>query len=683
MKNNVIRGRTLAVIATTILMIVSLGSLGLYYATQYYLYFLLFITTLFLGTTNLFFLVLKFSVTRDKKTERTRKKDVKVSAQQKDKEVESNVKKQNGFSLHKILLIILFVVYVLFFYYFSTMIISIVKIVVNHGVLSFEEIVPLGIIPVLIILITVTVLDKFLENSKTRVKENEALQEVTQETNEKTGVQVKKNLRVTCIATYVFVLGYCCLSSLSFVKKITNEGIPPFSYIIPLLIILIVVTVVEKLCEYSRDNSIFVDTILQNSRLFCRLIILETLLASACVIIESLELFNIQKYIGYLFVGLLLYYLGFVTISLVITIIRKELFQAPCIVIPVPFIKNQVVGREQSFLDYLQDNTGITLRNLWSIKFIRDIAPAMVFMIGILLWLSTCIVQVENHQQAVVYRLGALQDEVFEPGLHLTLPYPIDMVEIYETEKVNKVTIGYKSQENTDNIWTEAHQGEEYILLLGSGDEVVSINLRVEYKINDLKQYLSTSASPESIMQALAYELVTDQTIATDLSTLMSADRAAFSEKFKQELSGKIQEKELGLEIVAVILESIHPPIDIASVYQELVSAGIKAQQYIAKAEGNAAVTIAKAEATYDTSVSTVMAEHEKKLAKAKLSVAEFMASMEAYNTYPDSYKYYKYLDAVKKAYGNANLVIVGEGVDTSALYFGSLFDDEKSTTEE
>ena len=136
----------------------------------------------------------------------------------------------------------------------------------------------------------------------------------------------------------------------------------------------------------------------------------------------------------------------------------------------------------------MEENTGITLRSLWSIKYIREITPTVLFLIGLLLWMSTCVVQVETNQQAAIYRIGHLQDRILEPGLHLTLPYPFDKVEIYDTETISKTTIGYKAIENADNIWTEGHEGEEYKLLLGGGDEVVSINLRLEYKISDLRK---------------------------------------------------------------------------------------------------------------------------------------------------------------------------------------------------
>ena len=603
MKNETIHGRMLAAMSTFIILMICLITYGMFYITGYYLYFFLFITSLFLGTTNLLFILLKCEDTRLKKPKkvkvkkaRKRKKkkvateDEEISGQ--EETVEITAKKKKRFTVHPFILPI-------------------------------------------------------------------------------------------CLIGYILVFYYCCTRIVSYAKTVVNEGKPIAAHAVFLIILFVVITILERLCKHSKDNTRFVSAILSNCRVFFTILSIQTVLAAACVIIEVLQLVNIQKYIGYLYTGIFFYSVAFVTLSLLIIIMRKELDVAPYIHIPVPFVKREIDGQEKSFVEYLEENTGITLRSLWSIKYIRDITPAVLFMIAALLWLSTCIIQVETNQQAAVYRIGNLQEKILKPGLHLTLPYPFDKVEIYDTESVNKTTIGYKATENADNIWTEGHEGEEYKLLLGGGDEVVSINLRLEYKISDLKQYLTTATSPESMMQALAYELVTDQTIATDLSSLMSADRDAFSENFQKELSKMMKEKNLGLEVVAVVLESIHPPVEIAWVYQELISAGINAEKYLVNAQDVAAVTIAQAETTHDTTVGGAQVSYEEKVAAAKASITEFMASVEAYNASSDAYKYQKYLAAVRKAYGNANLVILGEGVDQSAIYFGNIAGNSGSSSSE
>jgi hypothetical protein len=48
------------------------------------------------------------------------------------------------------------------------------------------------------------------------------------------------------------------------------------------------------------------------------------------------------------------------------------------------------------------------------------------------------------------------------------------------------------------------------------------------------------------------------------------------------------------------------------------------------------------------------------------------MASVEANNANKDAYQYYKYLDALSQAYGKSTLILVGDGVDTSKIYFGN-----------
>lgn len=595
MKNKTIHGRVLAAISTFIILMICLITYGMFYITGYYLYYFLFITSLFLGSTNLLFVLLKCEDTRLKNPKKVKEKKVKTRRKKK-------------------------------------------------------------------------VIEEISEAD-------------TEEDKEEADVKQKKRKHVSlhpfvlpiCLLGYVLVFYYCCTRIVSYAKTVVNEGKPNAAHTVFLIILFVVITILERLCKHSKDNTRFVSAIISNCRVFFTVLSVQTVLATACVIVEVLQLINLQKYIGYIYTGMFFYYLVFVTLSLLIIIMRKELAVAPYIHVPVPFVKREINGQERSFLEYLEDNTGITLRSLWSIKYIREITPSILFMIGLLLWLSTCIIQVETNQQAAVYRIGNLQDRFLEPGLHLTLPYPFDKVQIYNTETINKITIGYKAEENTDNIWTEAHQGEEYKLLLGGGDEVVSINLRLEYKISDLKQYLTTATSPESMMQALAYELVTDKTIETDLTSLMSADRDAFSENFQKELGKMLEEKKIGLKVVAVVLESIHPPVEIAEVYQELISAEIRAEKEVINAQGQAAVTIAQAETTYDTTVGIEQVSYEEKMAEAKASNTEFMASVEAWNVYSDAYKYQKHLAAVSKSYRSAKLVILGKGVDQSTIYFGNI----------
>ena len=140
------------------------------------------------------------------------------------------------------------------------------------------------------------------------------------------------------------------------------------------------------------------------------------------------------------------------------------------------------------------------------------------------------------------------------------------------------------------------------------------------------------------------------------------------------DLKEKIKERNTGLEIVSVVLESIHPPLGIADIYQRLVSAEIEAQTRIMYAEAFAAVRVLEAETNYSQTVSVANAERLNKIAAAQAEVSEFMASVAADSSYSDAYRYYKYLNAVKNAYGNGNIVIISSDIDDSRIiWLGSI----------
>ncbi len=442
-------------------------------------------------------------------------------------------------------------------------------------------------------------------------------------------------------------------------------------YPVFLALLFVVFVILEKWIRHTEPEDAFSGALLRNLRCTMGVGRLAILFFLVITVLRAMNIGNYQQVLIVATAVIYCYQAVFLAVSFLIRCLKKELSDAPLYVVPIPFLAGK--DEDLGLLGYLEHNTGLTMRGLWSVKLIRHILPYTVIAVVMLFWLSTGIVKVEPYQQGAVYRFGKLQDAALSPGLHFVLPAPFDKVELYDTETVNKVTIGYRSEEAGDNTWTAAHGDEEYKLLLGSGDEVVSINLRLEYKISDLHEYIRNSACAECVLEALAYELVTDRTISTDLDTLLSVDRAAFSETFREELTEKLSAYRVGVEVVSVVLESIHPPVEIAETYQKLISAGIDAERYRLNTIGECATVIANAQITRARTIGEAQSAYYSKVAAARGEVAEFMAAVAADTAYSDAYRYYKYLNAVSTAYNKARIVIVGEGVNMKNLYFGSL----------
>ena len=483
------------------------------------------------------------------------------------------------------------------------------------------------------------------------------------------GEKVIRYLSIIIAAAAFVAIQYFFAISL---KAATSLYTINYAYAVLLIALFLVFIVLDKWMLHNEDAGEYASALGGNVRSILALARLALILMIPAMFIKLLGFYELQKYVV-IAVAIIFYWSSlFTLLSYLARGVRHELASAPDIRIPTPFSGGS--GRDMGILSYLEENTGITMRGLWSVKLMgKLIIPSLVFAF-LLFWISTGFVEIGAGQQGALYNFGRLQSETLEPGLHLTLPWPFGKTVIYNTDAVSTITIGYRSDTSGDNVWTQTHGSEEYELLLGGGEELVSINLCIEYKIGNLNDYLVNCARPESVLEANAYELVADKTIVTDLNTLLSTDRDEFASAFMVDLKEKIKERNTGLEIVSVVLESIHPPLGIADIYQRLVSAEIEAQTRIMYAEAFAAVRVLEAETNYSQTVSVATAERLNKIAAAQAEVSEFMASVAADSSYSDAYRYYKYLNAVKNAYGNGNIVIVSSDIDDSRIiWLGSI----------
>ncbi|MBQ7376625.1 MAG: protease modulator HflK [Clostridia bacterium] len=480
--------------------------------------------------------------------------------------------------------------------------------------------------------------------------------------------------KIRKVAMLVLTIGAVCGVTVYFAMMLRRAtSLFKLSFWQPvLLVVLFVLSVIfDKWCKHTETDSQRNAATLANARTVFYLLRVTFITVSVVSVISLLGFGDLQKYAIWIISAIFFYVAVLTLVSVVVLLIRRELFTSPRLIIPLPFAN--IGKRDTGVISFLEKNTGITMRGLWSMKLVKTVLPYTAILVFLLFWASTGLVQIEPYQQGAVYRFGRLSNETLEPGLHMTLPYPIDKVEIYDTESINKITVGYAAKEDSDNLWTGSHGTNEHKLLLGNGNELVSVNLRLEFKINDLTKYLRASSSPAAILEAKAYELITSKIIVADLEDLLAVDRAKFTEEYTAELREMLAGQDIGLELVSVVLESIHPPLEIAAIYQEVVGAEILAEAMIKQANSDANVTVTNAEAEKNASINAANAEYHNKVASATADVSEFNASVEAAAGNPDAYHYYKYLKAVSEAYGKARLVIVGEGVDSSKIYFGNL----------
>ena len=325
-------------------------------------------------------------------------------------------------------------------------------------------------------------------------------------------------------------------------------------------------------------------------------------------------------------------------------------------------------NNERHFLDSDEVTEHFSLKSLYTFKYTLKILPGLVLALGFLLFISTTVFIVQPHQQAAIYRFGRLdRSSILSEGLHFKLPWPIDKAHIYDVHRFNSLQVGYMAMYDTMNfLWDRSHFGSEYLLLLGNGNELVSVNMKMVYSISDLFSYITSSADPESILSAAALEVMMNRTAVTTLDTFLSVDRDIFSASIHEELSAFSRAENLGLSVSQIIIESIHPPVDVAYVYQGVVSASVDKQTFITHAHADAQGMLIDAQRQSRVATGNALAEQQTRVSAAQREMAVYHAAMEAYGVNPESFRLNQYLATFETVINGNRVFVFSPGTESS-----------------
>ena len=481
--------------------------------------------------------------------------------------------------------------------------------------------------------------------------------------------KIKNGLVIATEVIYILLQLYFILaiaiSSFSYnLKTISQQSFTyTFGHIGVLLVIAICLLVYRSFILQKKELKA-VKTV---ASIFFTIGVMSFIYIGFCVlnIILEMEFSNIMFWfyrIATIYISLVLLF------DLFISVIKKESLKDFNYTIHFPDIKNfrKKNGEERkSVIDTLEEYTGISLKSLWSIKYVAEILPGAVLAIISVLFVASCVYKVEPFEQAAIYRFGTLQEaSIKNAGLHFKLPWPIEKAEIYEVERVQNMTIGYESNDTMDNMWTESHSVEEYKLLTGNGNELVSVNIKLIYKIDDLYTYLTKSANPEAILSSKAYEFMMNKTNSTDLDTILSVDRTGLSKELLSALNEFTKEYKVGISVEEVIIESIHPPVELSSVYQSVVSADVNKTTTITNAQAAAEKIILDAEKGAKTVVITAKENQAKKVSDATQEMTVYKAALEAYRQRPAAFRLSKYVDTYEKVIAGNKVYVFSPNVE-------------------
>jgi regulator of protease activity HflC (stomatin/prohibitin superfamily) len=277
---------------------------------------------------------------------------------------------------------------------------------------------------------------------------------------------------------------------------------------------------------------------------------------------------------------------------------------------------NEPGGILRSAADAIDYQFGFEVSQTWFYKLLEEwIVPLLLFG-AVTLYLLSCIVVVGPGEEAIIERFGKPTTKAGEsvgPGLAIKWPWPIEIAYKHRTKTVSQISIGFvpKIDPETEEIqrepllWGQAHHEKEYRLLVASeqgagsvaGAVPVSLVIAavpVQYRIKDLYSFVYNHDEPEEVLEFICYRELTRYAASAKLEvddgtntehSLLGAGRTEARTILTERIQKAADDEKLGVQIVFLGLQGIHPPTEVAADYQQVIGAVQKKQALILQAQ--------------------------------------------------------------------------------------------------
>ena len=343
------------------------------------------------------------------------------------------------------------------------------------------------------------------------------------------------------------------------------------------------------------------------------------------------QIFALVQVLGYV-VPLLLIVLGVETaLNLVLDVYRPRLkgqYSRAAFDSRLLGVINEPGGIFRSVAAAIDYQFGFKVSQTWFYKLLeKAIVPLILFSAGTL-YLASCIVVISPTEEAVVERFGSPlagggQVRRIGPGFHLKLPWPVDIAYRHPTQEIMDLYIGYvpKTDPKTGAIipetrllWGQTHYEIEHDLLVpteytadqtgqGLADRAVPVslvkaNIPVQYRISDLYAYVYNHSDPRKLLEDICYRelarFAASARVEVEEGTLgpgqvsmslLGAGRTRAKDVLTERIQRAANEQNLGIEVVFVGLQGVHPPPEVAPNYQAVIGAVQKKQAKVLEAE--------------------------------------------------------------------------------------------------
>jgi membrane protease subunit HflK len=242
--------------------------------------------------------------------------------------------------------------------------------------------------------------------------------------------------------------------------------------------------------------------------------------------------------------------------------------------------------------------------------------PALIAV----LWLLSGVYFVRTDEQAVVTRVGRTVEARVLPGIHYSMPWPVDRVHRLKVLQLQRLVVGGNLAD------TAVGRSNPLAAQFLTGDQnLIQVRAVVQYSIGVPADYLFAASEPDRVVAAVVESELARRIAHRDVDAVLTTEKAAIQEEVRGAAQQVMNGYRIGVLLASVNLETAVPPAEAAEAFRDVAGARADAARIVSEAEGYANDVVPRARGEAEQMLSAAQAYRQRRINEAQGDAARFV----------------------------------------------------------
>jgi modulator of FtsH protease HflK len=288
------------------------------------------------------------------------------------------------------------------------------------------------------------------------------------------------------------------------------------------------------------------------------------------------------------------------------------------------------------------------------------IGAGLIAVIALLIWLGTGFFIVQEGQQAVITRFGALNRTV-DAGFNWRAPYPFERHETVQFTQVRSVEVGRNTVGTVSGIKDSS--------MLTKDENIVDVRFTIQYNLKSSSQFLFENRGPDEAVIKAAESAVREVVGRFNLDEILGRNSEVLQQDVLRSVQVQMDRYQTGISVQNVNIQNVQAPEQVQAAFDDALKAGQDRDRLKNEGQAYANNVIPGARGTASRLKEEAEGYKARVVAQADGDAQRFRSIYNEYAKAPQVTRDRMYIDTMQQIYSSTTKILVDSRAGNNLLY--------------